>query len=245
MLPMRTRPLLASLALLGVIVFSYSAAGVRQVAEAATLSAGSDAPALAGGGALAALDPFTAAAGATEAVLGPLPPGLLVTTEYTHYDVAGSTQQGLRSQLLRHGPRDRDGTWSGATVWDIRWSYPYAWRDPPQAGCRAGQVSVTVGIRFVLPRWQQRDGASPELVAEWERYMAALEAHEDGHMHLVVQAGLEMERALSALQSASSCQAFEQAADATAREVMWRHDQEQIHYDRLTQHGASQGAVFR
>lgn len=48
-------------------------------------------------------------------------------------------------------------------------------------------VQVDVQITVTMPHWAESSSAPPEEQAEWERFLGALHAHEQGHIDLVVQ----------------------------------------------------------
>jgi len=48
-------------------------------------------------------------------------------------------------------------------------------------------VQVDVRTTVTMPHWAGSAGAPPEEQAEWERFVAALHTHEQGHIDLVVQ----------------------------------------------------------
>jgi len=166
-----------------------------------------------------------------------------VQIQYKYYPVSGATASELRSQMNRLGPRDRyeDRTYDANTDWAVRWSYRYAMRSNR---CVLQNVNTRVAITYTLPKWKKGMVAERSLVADWNRYMAALQLHEDGHKNHGVEAGRDVQQVLSKLPSAASCAELETQAQAAARTVIKTYNQKDLDYDHMTRHGSTQGAIF-
>jgi predicted secreted Zn-dependent protease len=165
-----------------------------------------------------------------------------VTVDYRYYSVSGSTPQALRSQLNRVSPVFQDGQrFDGKTYWYVRWFYYYA---NTGNSCRITQVKSSVEVELTLPQWQQPTNAPRSLVNQWQRYMTALQLHEDGHKDHGVAAAQEVLSVINNLPAYPSCPELETAANAAGKGVLQRYNQKDIEYDRVTQHGATQGAIF-
>ncbi len=197
----------------------------------------------------ALLESFVAPAAATynsPIVPAPTPPkagAVPVSVHYNYYPIRGMSATELRSQMTQKGPLDtgEGRRYDANTAWKIRWSYRY--RSVGQQ-CAIASVNTRVDITFTLPQWQPEPRAGRSLVAEWNQYLAALQIHEDGHKNHGVAAGQEVMNTLSHFPAAASCQALGAAANTAAQKIVQRYNQKDIEYDRLTQHGFIQGAVF-
>lgn len=165
-----------------------------------------------------------------------------ITVDYRYYAVGGSTPQALRSQLNQLSPVVEDGQrFDGKTYWYVRWFYNYANKGNR---CRITQAKSSVEVVFTLPQWQQPTNAPRSLADKWQRYMSALQLHEDGHKDHGIAAAQEVLAVMKNLPDYSSCSELETAANAAGKSVIQRYNQKDIEYDRVTQHGATQGAVF-
>ncbi len=87
-----------------------------------------------------------------------------------------------------------------------------------------------------MPRWTPQGNISNDLLVEWENYIQALAAHEQGHVDLVVT---QHHSIIDAIRGATC-----ETAEAAAQIALTRLRQNDINYDKTTQHGASQGARF-
>jgi predicted secreted Zn-dependent protease len=165
-------------------------------------------------------------------------PGVALTVEVVYYDVAGASADELRAQLDLHGPTGQQDAY---TDWWVQWRY-----DRVQAanGCELRSLAVTLDVTFTFPRWSPPDDAAPGLRERWEDYLAALRVHEEGHKEIALRAANEIAAALSSLPASPSCAELEQAADGTGERILERYRQQELSYDRQTDHGATQGARF-
>lgn len=168
---------------------------------------------------------------------------LPVSVRYNYYPIQGMSDTELRSQMTRQGPLDtlEGRRYDANTTWAVRWSYRYK---PLGNQCAIAAVETKVDITFTLPQWQPASGPSRSLVAEWNQYLAALQTHEDGHKNNGIAAGQDVMKMLSRFPSAASCKTLGVAANKAAQQIIQRYNQKDIEYDRLTQHGFTQGAVF-
>jgi predicted secreted Zn-dependent protease len=166
-------------------------------------------------------------------------PTVAERTEY--YEVFGSTEQELRSAINKIRPRDRTGERSdGLTDWDINWKYELTMS---AGSCSVEFVATTLRITVTLPRWANRRLASSTLAQQWDKYIAALEDHEQHHMQLALRAAQDIQERLSS-GGAPTCAALAASLDSTADTVMERLHGEQVQFDRETKHGVLQGARF-
>lgn len=158
------------------------------------------------------------------------------------YDVEGASEGAVRAALSRLGPIDSAGARHDAyTQWYVTWHFPLVRTD---LGCATGPVSTSMRVRITLPRWQAPPEASIELVARWRTYLDVLATHELGHRERGLEAAADIEAELPLLGPKPSCEEAERIANQAAHQILERHRQADRDYDELTQHGATQGAVF-
>ena len=155
----------------------------------------------------------------------------------TYYDVYGVSAEALNAAIKAKGPKGYGG------LTDSRISYTFKPETGP-TGCRVHTLDTELAITMTLPRWVQPPGAvTPALAAAWQRYLAALRAHENAHVDLVRRLYVIMRAALAET-TAPTCGELEAALrgryDAVVREGQRVNDE----YDRQTDHGRAQGAVL-
>jgi predicted secreted Zn-dependent protease len=173
-------------------------------------------------------------------VLDKYPPGVVGRTSVFYYDIEGSTIEELRADMRRKGPKIDGTSFVGEARSPMRWS----WRTEPTGGgrCVIREVTVSVNAQITLPRWTPPAGADTTLVAEWKRFIAALEEHEAGHKDISAKAGSEIARRLRDL--SSLCSQLSTRANDVARTIATRTAEEQRLYDVTTRHGLTQGTSF-
>jgi predicted secreted Zn-dependent protease len=166
-----------------------------------------------------------------------------VSIKHTSYPISGATSHDLRAEMEKAGPGARSkGEGDARTKWGVRWGFGL---QQVSGGCRVHDVSTSVNVTFIMPRWKNAAKGSPELRARWQTYMKALQNHEDGHRDLGIKAAQEIESVLSGLGPMRSCSEMERTANATASDILNSYKKKEEYYDILTIHGKTQGASFR
>ena len=176
----------------------------------------------------------------TQAATG-LPGAVQVTAATSYYDVEGADIRALLASLRQRGPSDGHGTWAASTSWVFRWAY----QPTVDTTCRVQTARVNLELSYTYPRWDAPASVAPNVSTAWQGYLARVELHEHGHRDIAEAAANDLAQALEALPGQASCDALAETARATAAELLARHAQAQVSYDRETGHGATQGAVLR
>jgi predicted secreted Zn-dependent protease len=173
------------------------------------------------------------------AALAATSPIIRVSEEF--YDIRGSTAQALSLEMRRLGPSSEAGQRHSAyTAWNINWRFHPESRGP---ACMASWVEVKAEIVITLPRWDPPPEASRELRWQWDTYLAALRAHEEGHRDLAVAAGQQVHIRISGFLTAS-CQDFGRLVRREAHRILDQLRADDRRYDEETRSGARQGAVW-
>ena len=164
-----------------------------------------------------------------------------VSESINYYVFGGATVAEMNAQLARLGPKTAEGSFHAYTSWYVKWNYDY---DRSSGTCGLGPVRTTVTVNYRLPKWA-RPKAPRELAVKWDAYAVALRSHEDGHRDIGVEAGRAVARALAQLPRQPSCEQLESLADKTGERILQEAQAREVEYDRRTNHGATQGAIFR
>jgi predicted secreted Zn-dependent protease len=158
-----------------------------------------------------------------------------------YFTVTGSTARELSAEIDAKSPIGEDGTHSdGYTHWHIDWTYNLT---SGPAGCAADRIAVNLAIRMTLPRWYPPRSADEALVGRWNRYVAALRLHEDGHRFRAEAAARDVRRALLAESRARDCRTLENRLNSRANDLLADLRKRQEAYDRETAHGQTQGVI--
>lgn len=161
----------------------------------------------------------------------------------TYYDVHGDSLQDAGQWMDRHGPSGADGRrFHGYTRWAVSWRYQL---QPSRDACTVALLETDLRVTMQLPRWHQPEGLPATAAREWDRYSAALRAHEDGHADIGAAVADAIGRELAAMRNTSGCPALAQEIDRRGMEILEDHRARELQYDATTGHGASQGARLR
>lgn len=173
--------------------------------------------------------PAAVAAPATpDRALASLPNVTVVT-----YPVEGRSRRGIREDMNRNRPEVNGQRHDARTIWVFQ---PH-WRRDANGQCLPETAELTVTITVTLPELTTRDDLRRADREAWDRYFAALVQHEGNHVHIV---NLGAEHIVTAMRQATTCETMEAAGRAVSEEVAAASAE----YDRLTRHGATEGAVF-
>jgi len=165
-----------------------------------------------------------------------------ISVKHSIYSISGRTSHDLRSQMSKAGP-GADGIMGGdaRTIWDVKWRYGV--RQTP-GGCRIQNVTTSVHVTYIMPRWKNPADGSAELREKWAKFVKALQTHEDGHKEHGIHAAQEIEAEIAQLRPSRSCNDVERAANSTGVSILEKYRKKDLYYDILTIHGSTQGAVF-
>ena len=165
-----------------------------------------------------------------------------VKINYNYYEIRGTTAEKLRQEMNLSGPLDKDEKrYDAETKWHVSWKY---WFGKSRYECWINRVTTEVEVTFTMPRWKRSKKMSKELEQQWRSYMEVLQEHENGHKNFGINAAREIERRLTSLGSMRSCNALENTANSIANQIIDKYIKIEIEYDRRTDHGRTQGAVF-
>lgn len=167
--------------------------------------------------------------------------GLTVNTRTVSYQIQGDTVGALSEQMDTLGTLDkRSGVrYAGSLDWAYRWRTNYRFSS---GKCRIKSAAIRLDLKYTLPLWSAPPSASPELASEWDRFLAALRGHENGHGALAIAGGRTMLKKLRALSPRYSCSALNTAAKRVFARESVRVTTLEDAYDTRTDHGATQGA---
>lgn len=166
----------------------------------------------------------------------------VVDDRVEYYPVSGASAQELRWALDQVGPQNDEGGRSDAiTKWHFEYTYSVS-HNPRE--CRLHSIDTTATITMILPRWTPGPGASPELVRKWQDYVTCARLHESGHRRIYLDAIAQLRLKAGALGAFPDCDGVERALDVTATSLLARLKDDQLAYERRTDHGYAQCGRF-
>ncbi len=165
-----------------------------------------------------------------------------VFIRHTFYSISGLTPHDLRTQMDKNGPGAKSNIEGDArTKWAVNCRFGLR---QDTGGCRIHNVTTSVKVTFIMPRWKNADKGSPELREHWQNYMKALQNHENGHSDIGIKAAQEIESVLTGLSPMRSCSEMDRKANSTASDILNSYKKKEMYYDIYTLHGKTQGASF-
>lgn len=152
----------------------------------------------------------------------------------TYHHVSGRTVEQIGASLDRLDLTDpASGERIHAyTEWRLRWWIP----EDGEGGCLLDQAEVQLDVTVALPRLVNAAAIPGDLRERWQRYLAALEAHEAVHVRNAYRTRGAMLRAIRQADCASANEIAAEAMDALRR----RNED----FDRQSRHGEAEGARF-
>jgi predicted secreted Zn-dependent protease len=162
-----------------------------------------------------------------------------VTRREERYALVGSNRAELAADLRDRLPGEEGFT--GWTRWRLTWSM-----EPIREvkGCKPGKVDVRLNVTRVLPEWKAPRQASKQLKTSWQRYIRALEDHEEEHALLAEEAAEDLHKALRALPPQAECADLTRQAEKVADRAISTLRKANAELDDRTDHGARDGAIF-
>lgn len=144
--------------------------------------------------------------------------------------------------MNKAAPGAKSNIWGDAlTKWEVNWRSGLA---QVPGGCRIHNVTTSVHVTFIMPRWTNPADGSPELREKWAKFVKAVQKHENGHKDHGIHAAQEIESEIAGLQPLRSCSEVQRAANTAANGIIEKYRRQDLYYDILTIHGATQGAIF-
>lgn len=166
--------------------------------------------------------------------------GVRLRQDVTQYEVTGNSIPELRASIHARARLQPDRTgFAGYTRWNLSWRY--ARSTMGARGCTPDGVEVELALTVRYPGWADSTAADPALRSEWQRYLAALKAHEANHAAISLRGANRLARELRTM-VAPSCSLLQVEGRTRATEVMSAIREENRRYDEATRHGATEGA---
>jgi predicted secreted Zn-dependent protease len=171
-------------------------------------------------------------------------PGVHLTERVVVYAVRGRDIKSLRASMKRIGPiDDADHEHQFAKTWGtFAWSYP---NDKKDGACATGPVNVELEIVQTYPEWVSRERARGASVSEWNRWMTALRAHEEGHRKILVDTAAQIADKLRTIPASPTCDELDTAVNALGGQLLDGMRSAHRDFDKTTRHGANTGAHLR
>ena len=166
-----------------------------------------------------------------------------VSESVHYYDVSGATARQVRASLNREGPTSGDvgKRYDAVCRWNVSWKFQYR---RGETSCAIASASTEAKITISFPQMKSDETTSASLVKAFASFTEKLMLHEKGHAQNAIEAARKIETGILALPPEPTCDALRTKANDLGHAFIKEANQADVEYDRLTQHGATQGARF-
>lgn len=165
----------------------------------------------------------------------------VVDETYRYYDIFGDDPIAIRQSMNAQRKLHVKGGYDAYVSWFLRWRFHY---DDDLKGCRIISSSSRLKVKYSLPRLVNLEQKSEQTRIRWQQYYDALIEHEHGHRDWGVKAGIAIEQGLLSMPYYRDCLSLRVEAQRVASNILTKHLRAEKNYDRITRHGATQGAIF-
>lgn len=169
-----------------------------------------------------------------------LDPAVTESLEVQPYPVSGQDPGAIRRSIDAARPAADDDRehYDAVTVWVVSWHYNYA-RGPN--GCGPADPAVRLALRMQLPALGDAPAAAR---APFDRYLAALRVHEEGHVRLDRAVANTVAALVRDFPPRADCETLARELNRAAGRALEDGRAQNRAYDARTQHGVAQGARF-
>ncbi len=161
------------------------------------------------------------------------------TVRRKSYLIEGVNAAELNASMKKNSPKK----FNAYTNWEVVWTVSTQTRG---SATLLKSFSIQVKSLQTLPNWKKPKDVSTEMLDEWDRYVAALKKHEEGHSRFGLDAAKEMRNTVQAKRwIARSPDELAKLLSDHCNAILKKHRSRELDYDRTTGHGVTQGAVLR
>jgi len=166
----------------------------------------------------------------------------IVELKTDYYLISGETAAEIRDSMDRKRPIRENGlSYDAHTDWFVKWNF---WWGQPNDSCTITRVTTKLNIQFILPELNGTSTLAEALRHKWKIYMEALLRHEDGHRNISIRAANEIENKILNMASRPTCERLEIDANQIGNSLLRKFRAIEEEYDRNSNHGMNDGAVF-
>ncbi len=161
----------------------------------------------------------------------------------TTYNVQGQSVKEIHQSLEANAlsdPHEIGKRFYARTDWYLSAKWFYV---PTARGCEVERAQVSIIVTMTLPALVTTNVA-PEVQARWNTFLNNTVQHEREHVKIAYDGARDYQRQLGNYPPAVNCTAIQSQLQNLFRQHYDLIDRTNVEYDRKTQHGITQGAVF-
>jgi predicted secreted Zn-dependent protease len=135
------------------------------------------------------------------------------------------------------------GGYAGFANWNM--DYTLDAKEALFGNCIARKILVIFYSKITLPDWKSSGSFDENLLPRWNRFIAGLKIHEEGHIQIALDEAKNLAASLEAISpvQASDCTQLHNVIRERLNQAMSSTSKASQEYDFLTKHGVTQGAV--
>lgn len=160
-----------------------------------------------------------------------------------HYAVSGSTTAEISASVFKNTPVVMDGNRFGAVTHN-QFQTGFSVVPTASGGCEVKNARIVLNSTIVLPNLV-RNGQSANVLAEWERYIGALRAHEQMHANNGKYTAETLLNRLYDFKAEMPCPVMKAKLDQAVDRLINNMGAWDQKLDSQTEHGKTQGAFLR
>ncbi len=162
-----------------------------------------------------------------------------VRTEY--YTINPQTPYDILHALNRRSPVRENGLiFHGNTDWNVSWRFQI---QPAPGECKLFDIHTQLDIKYTLPLLDKRV-QNKKTIERFNLFSKALTKHEHNHGLNGKKAAREIDNTLRVLRPEADCTQLEQTANVLGQKIIRKYTVIDREYDRITQHGRTEGAFI-
>ncbi len=163
-----------------------------------------------------------------------------ISMNTSHYSIKGKSEYEIRNNINKKTPISKNGRKLDAyTKWSVNWNF---WWNESNKACTISKVETRINITQTFPKLESN--ISGYLEIKWEKYMKSLLEHENKHKSFGLMAANEIEKTIRSMHSRSTCKKLETDANKIGNNTLNKYRNLEKKYDRTTNHGMNEGAIF-
>jgi predicted secreted Zn-dependent protease len=185
------------------------------------------------------------------AIVVPTPTGVALKYPVTYetqfavttYNVQGQSLKEIHQSLEANAlsdPHEIGKRFYARTDWHLSAKWFYV---PTARGCEVERAQVSILVTMTLPALVTTD-VVPDVQARWNTFLNNTVQHESEHVRIAYDGARNYQQQLGNYPPAVNCTAIQPQLQNLFRQHYDLIDRTNVEYDRKTQHGAAQGAVF-
>lgn len=159
------------------------------------------------------------------------------------YAVSGSTTAEISNSVFQNTPVVMNGGRYGAVTHN-QFNTGYSTVPTANGGCEVKNVRILLNSTIVLPDLV-RNGQSESVLAEWDRYIGALRAHEQMHANNGKYTAETLANRLYDFKASIPCPQMRVSLDQAVDRLINNMGAWDQNLDAKTEHGKTQGAFLR